>query len=196
MVKRDGVFYMKSAQERELEKRVKDRKRELMESFRAQKEERMQSSNTETRKSFDRGEEYSSSFERRRTEEREGPVSVSQRSNGLHSTPAAPERNSYSDLYEDKALKRTPSFKLNAGKCQQNWILDSFFYNISCKKKQKRRKMNVNTQLELTYCFWSVDGALLSQMSPDKSSPKVVTTCESHHLVLCHLAIEQPTGII
>lgn len=124
MVKRNGVYHLKSAQERELEKRVKDRKRELMESYRAQKEERMQSSNTETRRSFDRGEEYSNTWERRRTEEREGPVSVSQRSNGLHSTPAAPERQSYSeresysDPYEDRQVKKTPSFRLNTGKCQ------------------------------------------------------------------------------
>ncbi len=132
MVKKNGVYYMKTAQERELEKRVKDRKRELMESYRAQKEERREAAastrvpNTETLRSVDRGEEYSTAVGRRRREVRdvvEGKASVSQESNGLYSTPAS-EQLSYSEPHNDRQVKRTPSFRLNAGKCQQNWILD------------------------------------------------------------------------
>ncbi|XP_039651632.1 uncharacterized protein LOC120556242 isoform X1 [Perca fluviatilis] len=141
MVKENGEYYVKTAQERELEKRVKDRKRELMESYRAQKEERRETfasthiQSTETRRSIDR-EENSAALERRRREGRdeiEGSVSVSQRSNGLHSTPA-PEQQSYSETHDDRQLNRTPSFRLNA------------------------------------------DGAILSQMSEVKSTPRVVTT--------------------
>lgn len=126
MVKENGVYYVKTAQERELEKRVKDRKRELMESYRAQKEERRETAastrvpNTETLRSVDRGEEYSTALERRKREERDvmdGRVDVSQVSNGLHSTPA-PERQSYSEPHNGRQVKRTPSFRLNAGKRQ------------------------------------------------------------------------------
>ncbi|XP_037619990.1 uncharacterized protein LOC119484887 [Sebastes umbrosus] len=116
MVKTNGVYYMKTAQERELEKRVRDRKRELMESYRAQKEERMHISNTETRRSIDRGEEYSTASERTRREERdevEGSVGVSQRSNGLHST-SAPKEQSYSEPHDNMRVNRPPSFRLNA----------------------------------------------------------------------------------
>lgn len=126
MVKKNGVYYMKTTQERELEKRVKDRKRELMESYRAQKEERRETTastrvpNTETLRSVDRGEEYSAALERRRQEEMdvmEGRVDVSQVSNGLHSSPA-PERQSISEPHNDRQVKKTPSFRLNAGKHQ------------------------------------------------------------------------------
>lgn len=40
MVKQSGVFHMKTDQERELEKRVSDRKEEILETYRAQKEQR------------------------------------------------------------------------------------------------------------------------------------------------------------
>ncbi|XP_034543639.1 GTPase IMAP family member 7-like [Notolabrus celidotus] len=56
MVQNKGVYHMKSPEERELEKRVNERKRELMESYQAQKEERQvalstRTSNTDTRRS-------------------------------------------------------------------------------------------------------------------------------------------------
>lgn len=123
MVKKNGVYNKKSAQERELDKQVRDRKQELMESYRAQKEERMERTAstripyTETQRSNDSGEEYSTTWERKRRGERDvmdGRVDVSQVSNGLHSTPA-PERQSDSESREDKQVKRTPSFRLNAG---------------------------------------------------------------------------------
>ncbi|XP_035856118.1 uncharacterized protein LOC116040480 isoform X2 [Sander lucioperca] len=138
MVKENGEYYVKTAQERELEKRVKDRKKELMESYRAQKEERRETvasthiQSTETRRSINR-EENSAALERRKRGGRDESVSVSQRSNGLHSTPA-PEQQSYSETHDDRLLNRTPSFRLNA------------------------------------------DGAILSQMSEVKSTPRVVTT--------------------
>lgn len=43
MVRERGEFHMKTDQERQLEKRVKERKQELMEEYRAQKEQRKES---------------------------------------------------------------------------------------------------------------------------------------------------------
>ncbi|XP_029286152.1 uncharacterized protein LOC115007425 [Cottoperca gobio] len=138
---KNGLYYMKTAQERELEKRVKDRKTDLMESYKAQKEERKEtaasthSPYTETLRSIYGREENSTTTERGWREERdemEGSVGVRQRSNGLHSTPA-PKQQSYTEPHDDRQ-KRTPSFRLNA------------------------------------------DGAILSQASEVKSTPKVVTT--------------------
>lgn len=128
MVKKNGVYLVKTAQERDLEKRVRDRKRELLESYRAQKEERGRETsthilNTETQSSVERAEERINTSERRRREERESDameerVSVRQRSNGLRSTPA-PEREPCSEPPPDREVKRTPSFRLNAGKLHE-----------------------------------------------------------------------------
>lgn len=135
MVAQNGVYYIKSAQERELEKRVKERKRELMESYRAQKEERREMIaskhilNTETLRSIDGEDESSITIKRRKNDERdvmEGRVDMSQVSNGLHSTPA-PEQQSYSESHADGQMKRTPSFRLSAGKSQSNWLSDTIF---------------------------------------------------------------------
>ncbi|XP_044044884.1 uncharacterized protein LOC122872882 isoform X2 [Siniperca chuatsi] len=123
MVQKNGVYYMKPTQERELEIRVKDRERELVESYRAQREEKRETVlsthilNTETQRSVDKGEEYSTALERRRRREErdeiEGTVGESQAYNGLHSTPAS-ERQSFSEPDNDREVKRTPSFRLNA----------------------------------------------------------------------------------
>ncbi|KAL6110154.1 uncharacterized protein ACO6RY_19297 [Pungitius sinensis] len=117
MVSKNGVFYMKTVQERELEQRVKDRKRELLESYRAQKEERKEAvasthiPKTETQRS---GEDRTDSERGRRDqrEEMEQSVAVSQRSNGLHSTPA-PQQRSSSEPLSDRQPISTPSFSLN-----------------------------------------------------------------------------------
>lgn len=139
MVQQNGVCHMKTVQDTEFEKRVKEGKQEPMESYRAQNVEKRETAasahiqNTETLRSIDTGEEYSTTLQRRRREERdemEGRVSVRQVSNGLHSTPA-PKPESYLELHDDRQLNRTPSFRLNAGKCQRSWIsfLYVLFYN-------------------------------------------------------------------
>lgn len=123
MVKENGVFYVRTAQEKELEKRVKARKQELMDKYRAQKEERkeaaasMKITHTKTQSSIDREEAFVTSTERRRREEKdvmEGIEEVGQTYNGLHSTPA-PEQHSYSELNDDSQVARTPGYRLNAG---------------------------------------------------------------------------------
>ncbi|KAM9856443.1 uncharacterized protein ACBR49_000180 isoform 1-T2 [Aulostomus maculatus] len=118
MVQNNGVYHMKTAQERELERRVNERKRELLESFRAQKEERASTrvQHVETIRSREREEEDHSLWERTTNEEREeteGGVDVTQVSQELYSTPA-PERQTYSTLYEDGEERTSTRFKLNA----------------------------------------------------------------------------------
>uniref|UniRef100_A0A3Q1EHT3 Uncharacterized LOC110948870 n=1 Tax=Acanthochromis polyacanthus TaxID=80966 RepID=A0A3Q1EHT3_9TELE len=75
MVQKNGVYYMKTTQERDLEKRVKDRKRELMESYQAQKEEKRKtflSTSIPNTEMLDREEEHISYLEsKRRREEME-----------------------------------------------------------------------------------------------------------------------------
>lgn len=124
MVKENGVFYVRTVQERELEKRVKARKQELMEKYRAQKEERRETAasvkitHTKTQSSADREEAFVTSMERRRRAEKdvmEGREDVGQTHNGLHSAPA-PERHSYSEPNDDSQVARTPGYRLNAGK--------------------------------------------------------------------------------
>lgn len=149
MVQQNGVYHRKTVQERELEKRVTERRRELMESYRSQKEERKEvaltrTTNTETQRSVNRGEEFSSTVERATRpvrDEMEGRVGSSLGSNGLHSTPA-PERQSYSSqLHDDRQVKRTPSFELNAGNLQSIpfFLLPPLFF-ISYLKKGKRTR--------------------------------------------------------
>ncbi|XP_068448153.1 uncharacterized protein [Clinocottus analis] len=140
MVTQNGVFYMRTAQERELAQRVKERKRELLESYRAQKDERREADASahipETEAAAAAAAEERTRTRREEREEMEGSVSLSQRANGLHSRPGL-ERPASAEPHGDRQAGRPPSFRLNA------------------------------------------DGALLSQMSEVKSTPKVVTTF--HH---------------
>lgn len=97
MVQKNGVYYIKTVQEKELEKRVKERKQELMESYRAHREEKRRAAGT-----LDRGEEKICFLQRSREEmERGADESHISVSNGLQSS---------------SPLVRTSSFKLNSGK--------------------------------------------------------------------------------
>ncbi|XP_047222006.1 uncharacterized protein LOC124868610 isoform X2 [Girardinichthys multiradiatus] len=119
MVERSGVYHKKTAQETELEKRVLERKRELMENFRVQRVEKKKPVVTKSvpnTNTFDRREESIREREERRREyedEIEGRVAETQVPNRLFSTPAA-EQPSYSEPEDDKQLTRTPCFRLNA----------------------------------------------------------------------------------
>uniref|UniRef100_A0A3Q2P892 Uncharacterized LOC105936689 n=1 Tax=Fundulus heteroclitus TaxID=8078 RepID=A0A3Q2P892_FUNHE len=116
MVQRNGVYCKKTPEDEELERRVLERKRELMESFRAQKEEKPKPvvvksiPNTDT---ADRGG-FISTSERRREykDDIDGMMAEARVSNGLYSTPA-PEQPSHSEPWDDRQLTRTPSFRLN-----------------------------------------------------------------------------------
>ncbi|XP_029950969.1 uncharacterized protein LOC115391020 isoform X2 [Salarias fasciatus] len=112
LVQKHGVFHMKSPHERELERQVKQRKEEILESFRAQKAAKLReiesssSPYTETLRDV----EHVTILERTRKERHEMEERMS---NGVYSSPT-PERQSYSETRERPQLNRTPSFKLNA----------------------------------------------------------------------------------
>lgn len=120
MVQKSGVYLMKPAEERrELEIQMREQKQELMENYRAQKEEekRFALNNTSVTEKVERGESIHT-LDKKRVEERderEGRIGEVQVSNGLHSAPAPVQE--YSEPQIDGQLNRTPSFKLNTGKC-------------------------------------------------------------------------------
>lgn len=106
MVRERGVFHMKTEQERQLEKRVQERKQQLMEEYRAQKEQRKASqhlSGADPHRSSDGREELSASMDgggaRNGMEDR---VAVSP----VHN-PAPPC---------EREVSSKPSPRLNAGK--------------------------------------------------------------------------------
>ncbi|KAM6940634.1 GTPase IMAP family member 9 [Xenentodon cancila] len=117
MVQENGVFFLKTAEARELETRMREQKEELMENYSPQKEkerERVASkitSNTETcdRRASINTLDRKSGEERDEIEERIGAVQVS---NGLRSSPAL--QQAHSEPHSD--MNRTPSFSLAAGK--------------------------------------------------------------------------------
>lgn len=124
MVQKNGVYYLKTVQDMGLEKRVQDKREKLMESFRAQKEEKKSthaltySPNTETRGSREEYVRATSTETRRRREEIEDVVDrvqTSQVSNGLYSSPTLERQSSSRD---NREFNRTPSFRLSQGNYQ------------------------------------------------------------------------------
>nr|XP_015809782.2 uncharacterized protein LOC107382236 [Nothobranchius furzeri] len=138
MVQKNGPYSLRSPQEKDLDKRVKERKRELMESYQAQKEERRKTVSSQSTSSTDHlyKEDKSMGLLERRERWWKEPDEIEGRleeikSNGLHAAPV-PEQKTQSEPQDE--FTRTPSFRLNA------------------------------------------DGAVLAQMSEDKSTPKMVST--------------------
>lgn len=72
MMKENGVFHMKTDEDREMEKRVNERKEELMERYRAQQEQREEAkasqhlSETKAQSRSDGVEEYATFMDRRK----------------------------------------------------------------------------------------------------------------------------------
>lgn len=147
MVKKNGLFFLRKTQERELETQIKERKPEFLESYRVQEERRetvasSHTTNTKTQRSVYRGKEYTASLERTREEKdrMEGRVDVSPVKNGLYSTPAQ-ERQACSELHNDREVMRTPSFRPNAGK-KLDKVLDPILYIILlCIEFKNNRKL-------------------------------------------------------
>lgn len=100
MVRESGEFHMKTDQERQLEKRVKERKQELMEEYRAQKEQRKESKASQLlgeakqQRSSDAPEEFSTSMdgERNGMEARAGLSHVHDRLYADHQSASRYER--------------------------------------------------------------------------------------------------------
>ncbi|KAM3622741.1 uncharacterized protein V6R79_002653 [Siganus canaliculatus] len=122
MVKNNGVYYMRTSEEQALDRQVQERKRDLLESYRAQKKEReeeLASTNvlkSATERSFDREDYYSTLLERRRKDDRlvmDRRVDVREVSNGLHSSSAS-VLQSHPEAQDDVKEKSSPTFRLSA----------------------------------------------------------------------------------
>lgn len=93
MVRESGEFHMKTDQERQLERRVKERKEELMEVYRAQKEQRKESKaaqplgDAKAHRSSDGPEEYPTSTDGGRNGV-EATAGLSHAHNRLHADPS------------------------------------------------------------------------------------------------------------
>ncbi|XP_030005552.1 uncharacterized protein LOC115429889 [Sphaeramia orbicularis] len=115
IVHKSGILSLKTAEDRELERRIKERKLELMESYKAQKEQQRETiaslytTNTQTQPSINPVLERLSKEQKDEMKEG-GGVDVNQVSNGLYSTQNQEKKSQP----EDRELKRTPSFRLNA----------------------------------------------------------------------------------
>lgn len=120
MVKQNGVFHRKTAQEIEMERRVTEKKQELMEYYKTLQREKV-SSATGTdpilQTSDDRGEERISLSPLSRREGRmETTADVSRVSTSLYSVPSA-EKRSFSEEYYEKKVQSAASSGQNKGKC-------------------------------------------------------------------------------
>lgn len=137
MMKESGVFHMKTDQERELEKRVKERKQELMEIYQAQKEQRKEAkasqhlSETTPQSRSDGVEKYATSMDRRK--ERNGMedrVGVSHAHNRLYS-----DQQSVSHYVSE--VTTTPSSRLNSGKTWHHFLHLIFVLEVPQPGKEK-----------------------------------------------------------
>lgn len=118
IVKQNGVFYRKTAQEREMERRVNERKQQLMELYKSRQREIVSSatvSDTNLQRSVDRGEEHSASSPPSRREGRtEAMTDVSQVSSSLYSPPSV-EKRLYSEEFYEKNVLSVASSRQNRG---------------------------------------------------------------------------------
>lgn len=130
---KSGVFCLKTKEEREMDERVQQRKRELIESFRLQKEEKREAlasgypSNVDTLRSVEEVESHRDSWERRREMEVDrinGGVSEA-----LHSSLAASTPGGWQSGRNDDQRERR-SYRLNAGQRLINRIV-SYSHHIN-----------------------------------------------------------------
>lgn len=116
MVKRNGVFHRKTAQELEMERRVKERTEQLMEHYKTRQREIVSSvSDAKLHTSADRGEELAAPLPLSGREGRTKTMTdVSQESNSLYSVPSA-EKRWYSEEFEEKKVLSAASSRENKG---------------------------------------------------------------------------------
>lgn len=133
MVKESGVFYMKTDQELDMEKRVKERQQELMEIYRAQQDQRkdpttsqhLSETNPQTRS--DGVKEYATSMDRRKER------------NGM-------EDRVHSRLYSDqqsashyvRGVTTKPSSRLNSGQTWHHFFHLIFVLEVPQPGKKKK----------------------------------------------------------
>lgn len=181
MVKQNGVFYRKTAQEREIERRVKERKQQLMESYKTRQSEIVSPAtvlDTKLRTSVDRGGEHVASSPLSGREER--IKTITDVSNSLYSVPLA-EKRSFSEEYYEKKVLSAASSRQNKGEglsAEDLCLFTSVCYWLGC----KQRKSTVTV-----FCsFATVEGAERSQITEVKSPELPTSTCESQTDSLCH----------
>ncbi|XP_068177121.1 GTPase IMAP family member 8 [Antennarius striatus] len=115
MVKKNGPYVLKTAQEREMEKRMKELRKSMAEPMEMKETITITNmSTTESQRSFRSVEDYSTLLEKRTGEERDvmdKKVEVSQTFNSRNSS-VPPKQQSYSEL--DDSQVRTLSFRMNS----------------------------------------------------------------------------------
>lgn len=118
MVKQNGVFTRKTAQEREMERRVMERKQELLDYYRTRQREMLSSSSKPLANDL-RGEEHVAPSGQRegRTD---SMTDVSQVSSSLHSLPLAEKRSNSEEFYE----KKTPSLASTGQNEGERWLAE------------------------------------------------------------------------
>lgn len=118
MMKQNGVFHRKTAQDLEMERRVKERTQQLMEHYKTRQREIVSSANVSDAKlhtSADRGEELAAPSPLSGREGRtETMTDVSQVSSSLYSVPSA-EKRWYSEEFEEKKVLSAASSRENKG---------------------------------------------------------------------------------
>lgn len=116
MMKESGVFYVKTDEDRELERRVKERKEELMEIYRAQQEQRKEAeaaqhlNETKPQSRTDGVEEYAT-FTDRRTERKRVEDRV-----GVNLTNSRLYADQQSASHYVREVMSEPSSRFNSGK--------------------------------------------------------------------------------
>lgn len=139
MVKESGVFYMKTDQEQEQEKRVKERTRELMEKYQAEQEQRneakasQQLSEAKAQSRSDGVGEYATSMNRRKE------------SNGMEDGVEA--SHAHNRLCSDQRsasqsvgwVTAEPTSRLNSGKTWHHFLHLIFVLEVPKLGKENKR---------------------------------------------------------
>lgn len=168
-----------------MERRVKEKKQELMEYYKTLQREKV-SSATGTdaipQTSVNRGEERVSLSPLSRREGRmETMADVSRVSNSLYSVPSA-EKRSFSEEYYEKKVQSAASSRQNKGKSLVARSSTRSSTSVCSWLEFEQRKSTV-----AMFCsFATVEGAEPSQIPEVKSPEQQTSTCKSQTDSLCH----------
>lgn len=191
MVQQSGVFSRKTAQEREMERRVKERQQELLEYYRTRQREIVSSATASDTElpvtSVGRGEEHAASSPLGGREGRtETMTDASQVSNSLYSVPSA-EKRSYSEERYERKVPSAASSRQNKGErlsAEDLCLFSSVCSWLGCEQRKPTVFCSVVT----------VGGAELSQITEVKSPERQTPTCKSQTDLLCH-SVQFPHAI-
>lgn len=171
MVKQNGMFHRKTAQDREMERGVEEKKQELMEFYKTQRENVSSATGTDTKPqtSVNRGEERIASSPLSRREGRmETMTDVSQVSNSLYSVPSA-EKRSYLEEYNKKKVLSAASSRQNKEGAELSQIPE-----VKSPERQTstlHHRINSSEDRPQETSSASAPGAPVFSSSPPPSSP-------------------------